>query len=73
MYNREWFSRQLTYQSKHDHLTIKLISFFQGLKLTVSSTIARCIKSCLQKAGIDTLKFQTHSTRAAAAIKNSHV
>jgi len=34
-----------------------------------SSTIARWIKTCLQKAGIDTTKFQAHSTRAAAASK----
>ena len=34
-----------------------------------ASTIARWIKSCLQKAGIDTSKFQAYSTRAAAATK----
>ena len=34
-----------------------------------SSTIARWIKSCLHKAGVDTSKFQAHSTRAAAATK----
>ena len=34
-----------------------------------SSTIARWIKSCLQKAGVDTSKFKAHSTRAAAATK----
>ena len=34
-----------------------------------SSTIARWIKSCLQKAGVDTSKFQAHSTRAAATTK----
>jgi len=32
-----------------------------------SSTVARCIKTCLQKAGIDTSKFQAHSVRAATA------
>ena len=34
-----------------------------------SSTIARWLKTCLQKAGIDTTKFKAHSTRAAAATK----
>ena len=34
-----------------------------------SSTIARWIKTCLQKAGVDTAKFKAHSTRAAAATK----
>ena len=34
-----------------------------------SSTIARWLKTCLQKAGIDTTKFTAHSTRAAAATK----
>ena len=34
-----------------------------------ASTIARWIKSCLHKAGIDTSKFQAHFTRAAAATK----
>ena len=34
-----------------------------------SSTIARWLKTCLQKAGIDTSKFKAHSTRAAAATK----
>ena len=34
-----------------------------------SSTIARWIKTCLQKAGIDTTKFKAHSTRVAAATK----
>ena len=34
-----------------------------------SSTIARWLKTCLQKAGIDTFKFKAHSTRAAAATK----
>ena len=34
-----------------------------------SSTIARWIKLCLQKAGVDTSKFKAHSTRAAAATK----
>ena len=34
-----------------------------------SSTIARWLNTCLQKAGIDTTKFTAHSTRAAAATK----
>ena len=34
-----------------------------------SSTIARWLKSCLHKAGVDTDKFKAHSTRAAAATK----
>ena len=34
-----------------------------------SSTIARWIKSCLQKAGVDTTVFKAHSTRVAAATK----
>ena len=34
-----------------------------------SSTITRWLKTCLQKAGIDTSKFKAHSTRAAAATK----
>ena len=34
-----------------------------------SSTIARWLKSCLHKAGVDTSKFKAHSTRAAAATK----
>ena len=34
-----------------------------------SSTIARWLKTCLQKAGVDASKFQAHSTRAAAATK----
>ena len=34
-----------------------------------SSTIARWIKSCLRKAGVDTSKFQAHSTRTAATTK----
>ena len=34
-----------------------------------SSTIARWIKVCLHKAGVDTSKFQAHSTRAAAVTK----
>ena len=34
-----------------------------------SSTIARWIKSCLQKAGVDTTKFKARFTRAAAATK----
>ena len=37
--------------------------------VTLVSTIARWIKSCLQKAEIDTSKFQEHSTRAAATTK----
>ena len=34
-----------------------------------SSTIARWLKSCLHKAGVDTSKFKAHSTRAEAATK----
>ena len=34
-----------------------------------SSAIARWLKSCLHKAGVDTSKFKAHSTRAAAATK----
>ena len=34
-----------------------------------SCTIARWLKSCLHKAGVDTSKFQAHSTRAAATSK----
>ena len=34
-----------------------------------SSTIARWMKSCLQKAGVDAFKFKAHSTRTAAATK----
>ena len=34
-----------------------------------SSTIARWLKSCLHKTGVDTSKFKAHSTRAAAATK----
>jgi len=34
-----------------------------------SSTIARWIKTCMQKAGVDTTKFKAHSTRAAATTK----
>jgi len=34
-----------------------------------SSTIARWLKSCLHKAGVDTSRFTAHSTRAAAATK----
>ena len=34
-----------------------------------SSTVARWIKSCLQKAGVDITMFKAHSTRAEAATK----
>ena len=34
-----------------------------------SSTIARWLKTCLKKGGIDTTKFKAHSIRAAAATK----
>ena len=34
-----------------------------------SSTIARWIKTCLQKAEVDTTKLEAHNTRAAAATK----
>ena len=34
-----------------------------------SSIIARWIKSCLQKAGVDTSKFKARSNRVAAATK----
>ena len=34
-----------------------------------SSTIARWLKSCLHKAGIDTSVFKAHSTRAASSTK----
>ena len=34
-----------------------------------SSTIARWIKTCLQKVGINTSKFKAHSTSAVAATK----
>lgn len=44
-------------------------SFIGQHKPVSSSTIARWIKSCLQKAGVDTSVFQGHSTRAAASTK----
>ena len=44
-------------------------SFIGKHESVTSSTIARWIKSCLQKAGVDTSKFKAHSTRAAAATK----
>ena len=37
----------------------------------LSCTIARWLKSYLHKAGVDTSKFQAHSTRAAATSKDA--
>ena len=34
-----------------------------------SSTIARWLKSCLQRTGVDTTTFKAHSIRAASATK----
>ena len=44
-------------------------SFIGEHKPVCSSTTARWLKSCLQKAGVDTSVFQSHSTRAASATK----
>ena len=44
-------------------------SFISKHGPVTSSTIARWLKTCLQKAGIDTSKFKAHSTRVAAATK----
>lgn len=44
-------------------------SFIGKYGPVISSTIARWLKSCLHKAGVDTSKFKAHSTRAAAATK----
>ena len=44
-------------------------SFIGEHKPVCSSTIARWLKSCLQKTGVDTLVFQAHSTRAASSTK----
>ena len=56
-------------REKHQHFVIsqRETTFFIGP--VKSSTVARWIKSCLQKAGIDTSKFQAHSVRAAATSK----
>lgn len=37
----------------------------------ILSTIARWMKSCLQKAGVDTSKFKAHSARTVAATKTA--
>ena len=50
-------------KSGRNHLLRSFIGKHGPVK---SSTVARWIKSCLQKAGIDTSKFQAHSVRAAA-------
>ena len=44
-------------------------SFIGQRKAVSSSTIARWLRSCLQKAGVDTSAFQAHSVRAAASTK----
>ena len=44
-------------------------SFIGQHKAVSSSTIARWLRSCLQKAGVDTSAFQAHSVRAAASTK----
>ena len=38
-----------------------------------SSTIARWLKSCLHKAGVDTSVFKAHSTQAASSTKAAMV
>ena len=38
--------------------------FLKPHKAVAKDTVARCIKSILQKSGIDTAKFTSHSTRA---------
>ena len=44
-------------------------SFIDQHKAVSSNTIARWLKSCLRKAGVDTLSFQAHLARAAASTK----
>lgn len=45
------------------------LSFIGKHNPVSSSTIARWLKSCLQKAGVDTTIFKAHSTRAASVTR----
>ena len=46
-----------------------LVSYVAPLKAVSSETISRWLKNTLSDAGIDTIKYSAHSTRAAAASK----
>ena len=43
-----------------------LVSFVKPHKAVTKDTVARWVKPILQKSGIDTAKFTSHSTRAAS-------
>ena len=44
------------------------VSFVKPHKVVAKDTVARWVKSILQKSGIDTAKLTSHSTRAALTL-----
>ena len=44
-----------------------LVSFVKPHKAVTKDTVARWVKPILQKSGIDTAKFTSHSTRASTS------
>ena len=50
-------------------MTIAYFTFIGENKPVCSNTIARWLKTCLQKAGVDITVFQAHSTQAASSTK----
>jgi hypothetical protein len=62
-YLQEYIKRTATLRGDESQL---LVSFVKPHKAVAKDTIARWVKSILKQAGIDTVKFTCHSTRAAS-------
>ena len=62
----EFLTQNFRHISGENHL---FLSFIGQHKPVTSSTIARWLKACLRREGVNTSVFQAHSTRAAAFTK----
>ena len=69
----ESITEQFRNISSGEHKSELFLSWIKPHNLVTSSTIARCLKTCMADAGIDISIFKSHSVRGATSSKAAGV